>query len=263
MNLLYSDRQLSRNYKTVLDWSGREPMEDEVYASQSKFDALNRCVEFTSADDSTVYYKYDEAGYLQSLTGRIRDSEDHTSFVRNTEYNAKAQRTSIEYGNGTMTQYSYDPNTFQLIHLFTRRDNREFPDDEPRASASQSGGQVQNLCYTFDAVGNITKVIDKSQQRIFHKNIAVEPSNEYTYDALYRLIEATGREHLSLAKKPTAPGELFKPVDHRNDSTAMSKYLESYKYDEVGNFVWMQHQNTSSNAQGVCEFCLLFWISHM
>ena len=262
-NLLYSDRQLSQNYKTVLDWSSPVPMEDEVYVSQSTFDALNRCVEFTSADDSVVYHKYDEAGCLQSLTGRIRDSEDHTSFVRNTEYNAKAQRTSIEYGNGTMTQYAYDPNTFQLIHLLTRRDERKFSDDQPKASGSQPGGQVQNLHYTFDAVENITKIIDESQLRIFHKNIAVEPSNEYTYDALYRLIEATGREHLSLAKKPTAPGELLKPVDHRNDSTAMSRYLESYKYDEVGNFVWMQHQNTSSNAQGVCEFPLSFWMSHM
>jgi hypothetical protein len=259
-NLLYSDRQLARNYKTVLDWNGPVPMEDEVYVSQSTFDALNRCVEFTSADDSVVYYKYNEAGHLQSLAGRIRDSENHTSFVRNTEYNAKAQRTSIEYGNGTRTRYSYDPNTFRLIHLLTRRDERKFPDDQPKPSASRpgAGGHVQNLHYTFDAVGNVTKIIDDSQQRIFHKNIVVEPSNEYTYDALYRLIEATGREHLSLAKKPTAPGELFKPVDHRNDGTAMSRYLESYKYDEVGNFVWMQHQNTSSNAQGVCEIPLSF-----
>ncbi|KAF4622714.1 hypothetical protein G7Y89_g14312 [Cudoniella acicularis] len=251
-NLLYSDRQLAKNYKNILDWNEQVPLEDEVFVSQSTFDALNRCVELTSADDSVVYHMYDEAGHLQSLTGRIRDSDNHTSFVRDTEYNARGQRTSIQYGNGTDTHYSYDLNTFALVHTLTRRDERNSPDDQSKSPTSRSvaGSQVQNLHYTFDAVGNVTKITDVSQQRIFHKNIVVDPSNEYTYDPLYRLINATGREHLSLAKKPTAPGKLFTPSEHKNDGMAMSRYLESYGYDEVGNFVSMQHQNTSSSAQG-------------
>jgi hypothetical protein len=257
-NLLYSDRQLAQNYKTVVDWKEQVPMEDDVYVYQNKYDALNRCVEFTSADDSVVYHDFDQAGHLKSVDGKIRDSEERRVFVRDTEYNARGQKTSVEYDNGTRTTYEYDPNTFALIHLLTSRDEKKYPDDydQPRSSSAGSGSHAQNLHYTFDAVGNVTKIVDNSQQTIFHKNVVVEPSNEYTYDPLYRLIEATGREHLSLAKKPTASGELFKPVEHKNDGTAVSRYLESYKYDEVGNFVCMQHQNTSSNAQGVCEFLL-------
>ena len=37
---------------------------------------------------------------------------------------------------------------------------------------------------------------DDAQQTIFFRNQRVEPSADYTYDAIYRLIEATGREHL-------------------------------------------------------------------
>lgn len=53
-----------------------------------------------------------------------------------------------------------------------------------------------------------------------------------------------------MSKKPTSPGELFKPVEHPHDGTAMGHYLERYKYDEVGNFLSMQHETTASTAQG-------------
>ena len=45
-------------------------------------------------------------------------------------------------------------------------------------------------------MGNITHIRDDAQQTIYFRNKRVEPSADYTYDALYRLIEATGREHL-------------------------------------------------------------------
>jgi hypothetical protein len=50
---------------------------------------------------------------------------------------------------------------------------------------------------------------------------------------------------------------LFKPVEHKNDGGAMSRYAESYGYDEVGNLLRMRHENTSANAQGVCPPLLL------
>ena len=55
---------------------------------------------------------------------------------------------------------------------------------------------MQNLHYTYDPAGNITHIRDDAQQTIYFRNKRVEPSADYTYDAIYRLIEATGREHL-------------------------------------------------------------------
>ena len=58
---------------------------------------------------------------------------------------------------------------------------------------------MQNLHYTYDPAGNITHIRDDAQQTIYFRNKRVEPSADYTYDAVYRLIEATGREHLGQA----------------------------------------------------------------
>ena len=57
------------------------------------------------------------------------------------------------------------------------------------------GAVLQNLAYAYDPVGNITEIKDSAQQTVFFDNDVVSPSTQYVYDALYRLIEASGREH--------------------------------------------------------------------
>ena len=41
--------------------------------------------------------------------------------VANIDYDAKGQRQRIDYKNGASTYYDYDPLTFRLTHLYTRR----------------------------------------------------------------------------------------------------------------------------------------------
>jgi hypothetical protein len=160
-NLLYSDRQIARNYKTVLDWREDLEMEEDVYVYQNSYDASNRRVEFTTADDSVIYHFFDQAGHLIRVEGRIRDFEERTVFVKNMEFNAKGQRTCVQYGNGTKTTYEYDPNTFPLIHLLTKRDKRKYSDDEGRSRDSAAltvMPHVQNPRYVFDAVGMLWRL---------------------------------------------------------------------------------------------------------
>ena len=64
---------------------------------------------------------------------------------------------------------------------------------------------MQNLHYTYDPVGNITHIQDDAQQTIYFANAQVEPSSDYVYDALYRLIEATGRENAAAVGAPPQP----------------------------------------------------------
>ena len=54
---------------------------------------------------------------------------------------------------------------------------------------------MQDLSYTYDPAGNITQIADDAQQTIYFNNQVVTPDADYTYDAIYRLIEAQGREH--------------------------------------------------------------------
>ena len=116
---------------------------------------------------------------------------------------------------------------------------------------------MQNLHYTYDPAGNITHIRDDAQQTIYFRNKRVEPSADYTYDAIYRLIEATGREHLGQVggapirrtRTMTQPrvGIRLAPA---NDGNAMGTYIERYVYDAVGNFLKMQHRGSDPAHPG-------------
>ena len=123
----------------------------------------------------------------KSLAVNLRGAEQPTPFVTFVNYNANGQREVIDYGNGAHTRYAYDPLTFRMVRLVTHRKH-----DHER---------LQDLHYTFDPVGNITSIRDEAQERVYFRNRAVSPSNEYVYDAIYRLITADGREHAGQARR--------------------------------------------------------------
>ena len=59
--------------------------------------------------------EYNRAGALDSI------ALDGMPFVERIAYNAKGQRSLIAYGNGVMTRYAYDPQTFRLVRLRSER----------------------------------------------------------------------------------------------------------------------------------------------
>src|SRR5262249_50757043 len=87
------------------------------------------------------------------------------------------------------------------------------------------------------------------QQTIYFNNQAVSPSNDYTCDAVYRLISAEGREHIGQAAQPqTTWDDRFRVRSpHPNDGQAMRRYTERYEYDPVGNFLQMTHAAVNGN----------------
>ena len=177
---------------------------------------------------------YDQYGLLDRLDGRVRGAADVTTFAERIEYNARSQRTLIRYGNGTSSVYAYDPLVFRLARLTTRRGSR----------------RLQDLRYTYDAVGNPTEVSDRAQQQSFFRNQVVTPSARYTYDALYRLTRATGREHLGQSAAhpphPVPPGATDAPrvgLPQPGDGSAMARYVERYTYNAVGNLLLVRHRS--------------------
>jgi hypothetical protein len=77
----------------------------------------------------------------------------------------------------------------------------------------------------------------------------VTPSNDYVYDAIYRLISAEGREHIGQASQPqtTADDQFRTNLAHPSNGQAMRRYTEVYEYDAVGNFLRLVHQATNGN----------------
>lgn len=267
-NPLRGNRQLCTDYKEVPDWSQNPAREPENFTSSTSYDALNRPISLTSSDNSITRPTYNEANLLNSIDVNLRGERKQgslkwTPFVTNIDYDAKGQRELIEYGNGVFTYYEYDPTTFRLVHLLTKRKTVYFPNDCPQpALDGWPGCQVQNLYYTYDPVGNITHIRDDAQQTIYFKNKRIEPSNDYIYDAIYRLIDAAGREHLGqIGDTPIphsyndssrtgienpGPAGRFNP----GDGNAMGAYREQYVYDQLGNFLEMVHHRTDLARPG-------------
>jgi RHS repeat-associated protein len=259
-NLLRSQRQLAQAYKTTLDWSAAVPLEADAHESRIRYDALNRQTELTSPDNSIIRHRYNEANLLErvdaNLHGAVRDGEPvWTPFVADIDYDAKGQRASIDYGNGARTTYRYDPLTFRLVHLLTRRDAAVFPGDclNP-IRPNLPGCAAQNLHYTYDPAGNITHIRDDAQQTIYFRNTRVEPSADYSHDAIYRLIEAAGREHLGQAGAPVPSSHDDAPRVGislaASDGNAMGRYRERYVYDAVGNFQKLIHRGSDPAHPG-------------
>src|SRR5206468_4962951 len=116
-------------------------------------------------------------------------------------------------------------------------------------------GLVQDLYYTYDPAGNITRIADKALARLSNSGPPDNAPCDYTYDAIYRLTEATGREHIGQTAHDFNPQNrrdydivgLLDFIAHPNDFQAMRRYTERYEYDAVGNFRFMRHSADNGN----------------
>jgi RHS repeat-associated protein len=230
-NLLVGRRQLAQEYKTTLDWSVTPALDDRVYISRASYDALNRPAEHTAPDGSITRPQFNARDLLQKVDVQLRGAATPTSFVTQIDYDAKGQRTSIVYGNGLRTTYAYDPLTFRLMHCQTLRGSQ----------------RLQDFSYVYDPADNITNIEDNAQQVLYFRNQAVGPDAGYTYDAIYRLIAAQGREHIGQVSQPeTTWNDAFRVnLPHPHDGQAMRRYSEQYTYDAAGNLLRVAHNATN------------------
>jgi RHS repeat-associated protein len=253
-NLLSGSRRLAVEYKQQVDWQPLATLTDaqaiaspsdallesETFTTSSEYDALNRPTRLTTPDDSQISPTYNEANLLERVDAKLRGADDATPFVTGVSYDAKGQRMQIDYGNGATTHYEYDEETFRLTSLRTTR--------------ASDNAKLQDLSYTYDPVGNITAIRDDAQQTIYFKNQVVTASAEYEYDAIYRLLKATGREHLgqtgeqlNAPRQPDHDDSFSTNLPHPGDGNAMGNYAERYEYDEVGNILKMIHTAASGS----------------
>jgi RHS repeat-associated protein len=234
-NIVAALRQLLADCTRDVDWSANPTLSTETFATSTTYDALSRVLTATTPDQSVTQPAYNERSLLVSVTVNLQGAAPATTtIVQSAAYDAKGQRQSIAYGNGASTVYTYDPDTFRLIELTTTRPG--------------GTGPLQDLGYTYDPVGNITRLTDSAQQTIFFDGQVVTPSADYTYDPIYRLIRATGREHVSngAAAPPTwndAATTGLVPLP--SDNQAMGNCTETYAYDQVGNFQSINHSVAS------------------
>ena len=197
-NRLRSTRRFTREYKQAPDWSQSQPLESRTFSSATKYDALNRAIAVTAPDKSVYRPKFNDANLLEAVDVNLRGAEQNshpvwTPFITYINYDAKGQRTICRYANSLETRYEYDEKTFRLVHQKTTRTTVE---TGRSAKIFKHPGTIQDLRYAYDPVGNITRIEDGALKTVFHANQQLDAACEYTYDPIYRLIEATGREHI-------------------------------------------------------------------
>ena len=248
-NLLASTRQFCRDYHHAPDWSAPPALEAEIFAQASRFDALNRAVAVTAPDGSVYLPRFNRANQLDHVDVRRpgQDGAEQTlPFVRHIDYNPKGQRTSIDYANGVTTVSHYDPLTWRLIHLKSSRSAT--PASPAFAGLVFAAPDVlQDLHYSYDPSGHMLRIADHALKTVHFDQQKVEPVADLTYDALYRLIAASGREHALQAHFGQTPvGDLrdFPQTGFTApaDLQALRQYLEHYDYDPAGNLTRVHHQ---------------------
>ena len=193
-NLLEVERQLAVfSTEPLIHWPEDPPQrafEEDVYTQQTEYDALDRMTRHYNWHHNlmnvAVYEpSHNERGVLESedliinaekqitAEGFKPNGGSRTTPIQAIEYDAKGQRQFIEYGNGTMTRYDYDTETFRLKQLHTTKTNTGTPLSTPPSNLSNTNA-LQNLYYTYDPIGNITEIHDDAYEPVFFKNQEVK-----------------------------------------------------------------------------------------
>jgi RHS repeat-associated protein len=225
-------RRIAKDYRRVVNWTDAnlvDGLENRAFTFATEIDALGKTIRQIVPDGSVVMPSYDEGGLLRGERVVHAGAREATVYVDEIVYNERGQRERIVYGNGVVTTFSFDRRTFRLNRLQSRRRN---------------GDPLQDWHYTFDPVGNITRIEDRNAPVVFFDNQKITSVATYTNDALYRLIEATGRENDTARELDRVDGcDALSP----GDPLAMRNYTQRYEYDATGNLLWMRHR-TAANS---------------
>jgi RHS repeat-associated protein len=242
-NVVSGSRQFTVQYDQTIYWPDQDPdslLDPEVFHIKGSYDALNRPQCLYSPDTpeipaSELYPLFDEAGKLKQVDARLRGSQTVKTFVQDILYNEKGQRLSIIYGNGVKSAYSYETDTLRLKRLLTTRN---------------SGATIlQDINYTYDPMGNPSRITDDAQPANYFNNTVVNPQNDYEYDALYQLVRASGREHIGQNQPSNEWDNQRSGKILPGDGQAMQRYEQRFEYDVAGNLLKILHHAGNGNPQ--------------
>lgn len=216
-----SSLQLVAAYAAPVNWSDPiVPLLPEIWRSRVAHDALGRSIEQEQPDGSTVRTAYYQTAWPRSVQTRFAGSSVFTQIAGAITYDALGGRTSITYGNGVVARERYDRLTGSIVAM--QAGIPGFP-------------LLQDLAYFYDPAENVTSRSRAPGSSWTYGNAVIDPVSSYTCNPIYQLIGATGFQEQGLRQ------DTLRPRAPIGDPAALVNYTETYRYDDSGNLLRVQH----------------------
>ncbi|MCB9306039.1 MAG: hypothetical protein H6565_05545 [Lewinellaceae bacterium] len=162
--------EVVKNIRTVLV----NRVEMMTFATEYQYDTWERLQQLSYPDGEKVSFDYNLAGKLRSMSGVKLDTT--YQYVSQIGYDKFEQRQFLRYGNGTFTNYQYEPDRRRLTHMDV---------------TLPSGRTIMNNAYTYDLVNNVLSITN-TDPTVQLLQLGGPVSHQFEYDKLYRLTRATG-----------------------------------------------------------------------
>lgn len=225
---------LQNNQLYKVDWTNLPNiLDNQVFETTMQYDALGRTTEIELPKDITNTRKkitptYNKAGGLEKV------SFDGTTYVENIAYDAKGQRVVIAFGNGIMTRYAYDKQTFRLKRQKSEKYVKTISGNTITYTP-QAGSTKQDDGFDYDLVGNIMKILHRTTDCGIAGTVLGNDALDraFTYDPLNRLLTASGRESDTQSSNNFLYDEA--PIPGSPNANHVRAYNRTYSYDKLGN----------------------------
>jgi len=227
---LQAAQQLLKPAVGLPDWEvTTEGDTEEALTVSATYDATGAPLTTTNAANVSTVTVYDISGSAQETRLRYAGKGADVVTLRAIQRRADGTVLSQTAGNDVVEAYEYDRHTHYLARHTTAR-----LDDHPSGALL-----IIDLHYAYDPVGNILTLEDKGADPQWHNNQQATGLREYTYDTLYRLNTATGRERTPVARYS----------DDLTGGDVWTPYSEAYTYDDGDNLTVISHMGGAGNRR--------------
>ena len=228
--VLSQTQQFLASADLLPDWpedeADREALLDkDVYVTTITADARGAVLTQTNAAAHVQGWLYDVSGNVCHQTVTPAGAETQI-LLSDVTWSAAGQVLAESAGNGVTTVYRYDPQNQWLATITAQRaDNTT----------------LQALTYGYDFTGNVTSISDSTVALGYYRNQTTNGTRHFTYDALYQLLSATGRENAGNT------GMQYSGLpDRMPDDSQCVNYSRSYIYDDSSNLSTLTHAGAAN-----------------
>ena len=207
-------------------------LEAEGYTTRWHFAASGEVLEQTDAANNKQRHRYTLSGAPAWCEVELAD-KTIIPVLSEIEYSVFGQAVYEKAGNNVITRREFRPTDQRLLRILVRG---------PAAEGRANGAILQDLNYSYDAIGNVLSVRDNAHKTRYFRNQRIDLISQYRYDSLSQLIQATGQESVNAGQQ----GPQL-PACENPDSAQLRNYTRDYRYDEGNNLLTMRHIADKNN----------------